>query len=109
LEFSLIIQPVDDKFSLNQILLHSGQVYRHGKETEMVNNANKEASKASVNVRLGSRDAARYCALGFSTLAKFRIKSGGPRYYKIGAKVLYDSADLDAWLASKRAAHTSQY
>jgi predicted DNA-binding transcriptional regulator AlpA len=59
--------------------------------------------------RLGSREAARYCGLGFSTMAKFRLSGGGPRYYKIGAKVLYDSADLEAWLALHRKAHTSQH
>jgi predicted DNA-binding transcriptional regulator AlpA len=66
-------------------------------------------ANGSQNVRLASREAARYCGLGFSTMAKFRLTGGGPRYYKIGAKVIYDSQDLDAWLASKRADHTSHY
>ncbi len=62
----------------------------------------------SKNIRLNSREAAAYCNLGFSTIAKLRLYGGGPRYYKIGAKVIYDTADLDTWLASKRQAHTSQ-
>jgi excisionase family DNA binding protein len=60
------------------------------------------------NLRLNTREAARYLNLGFSTIAKMRLYGGGPRYYKIGSKVIYDTADLDAWLASKRQAHTSQ-
>jgi hypothetical protein len=63
----------------------------------------------SKNIRLNSREAARYCNLGSSTMAKMRLYGGGCRYYKIGAKVIYDSADLDAWLASKRSDHTSQH
>jgi hypothetical protein len=62
----------------------------------------------SINRRLDSREAAAYLKLGFSTIAKFRLYGGGPRYYKIGAKVIYDTRDLDSWLASKRVAHTSQ-
>ncbi len=41
--------------------------------------------------------AANYLSLGKSTLEKFRIIGGGPAFSKIGKKVLYDAADLDAW------------
>ena len=57
---------------------------------------------------LPAREAAEYCALGFSTLAKLRLFGGGPAFSKVGAKVLYNRHDLDAWLASKRVASTSQ-
>jgi hypothetical protein len=63
----------------------------------------------SLNQRLNSREAAKHCGLGFSTMAKLRLSGGGPRYMKIGSKIIYDSADLDRWLASKRAENTSQY
>jgi hypothetical protein len=62
----------------------------------------------SINRRLDSRQGAAYCGLGFSTLAKMRLYGGGPRYLKIGAKVIYETRELDAWLATKRVAHTSQ-
>jgi excisionase family DNA binding protein len=58
---------------------------------------------------LSARDAAKYTGLGFSTLAKLRLKGGSAPYAKIGAKVVYRRADLDAWLESKRVASTSQY
>lgn len=60
------------------------------------------------NQRLNSREAAKYCGLGFSTMAKLRLTGGGPFYFKIGSKVVYDSQDLDTWLATKRTSHTSQ-
>lgn len=58
---------------------------------------------------LSSREAAQYSNLGFSTLAKYRLVGGGPAYTKVGTKILYNTADLDAWLKSKRVANTSQY
>ena len=44
-----------------------------------------------------------------STLAKWRMKGDGPRYVKIGAKVLYDDAGIDTWVASREFASTSEY
>ena len=36
-----------------------------------------------------------------STLAQWRHESRGPAYIKIGARVFYRGADLNAWLASR--------
>lgn len=57
---------------------------------------------------LTAREAADYCNLGFSTLAKLRLTGGGPAFSKVGTKVLYNRKDLDAWLDSKRVRSTSQ-
>jgi hypothetical protein len=57
---------------------------------------------------LPARDAAKYCGLGFSTLSKLRLQGGGPEFSKVGAKVIYNRNDLDAWLGSKRVTSTSQ-
>jgi hypothetical protein len=35
-------------------------------------------------------------------LAQWRHKGVGPAYYKIGRKVIYRGADLNAWLAANR-------
>jgi hypothetical protein len=51
--------------------------------------------------------AARY-GLGYSTLTKLRGAGGGSRYILIGRKVMYDEADFEAWLDSKRRTSTSQ-
>jgi len=53
-------------------------------------------------------DAARYCAIAESTLAKARLRGDGPRYAKFGRCVIYDKADLDDWLASLKRKSTSQ-
>ena len=58
---------------------------------------------------LSSKEAAEYTRLGFSTLAKLRLKGGSAPYTKIGEKILYKRSDLDAWLESKRVNNTSQY
>lgn len=57
--------------------------------------------------KLRTAEAAAYLALGISTIEKLRVLGGGPNYYKIGKAVVYDPADLDAWLASNRRSSTS--
>lgn len=52
--------------------------------------------------------AARYLGLGKSTMAKFRITGGGPRFIKMGAAVRYRRADLDAWAAERSRRSTSE-
>lgn len=52
---------------------------------------------------LEPRAAANFIGVGHSTLAKWRAKGQGPRWYKIAGRVRYDVADLKAWLQSERA------
>jgi predicted DNA-binding transcriptional regulator AlpA len=59
--------------------------------------------------KLRTEDAARYAGSSGSAFAKMRCYGGGPRFIKIGRIVVYDTADLDAWLASKTFSSTSQY
>jgi predicted DNA-binding transcriptional regulator AlpA len=51
--------------------------------------------------------AAEHVGLSASTLEKLRVFGGGPRFIKLGKTVVYDTADLDAWLAAHRRASTS--
>ncbi len=55
------------------------------------------------------REAAALVRLSKSFLDKARLSGGGPAYVKAGARVLYDVADLTAWIASRKFAHTSEY
>jgi hypothetical protein len=57
---------------------------------------------------LPSREAAEYCAMGFSTFARMRMTGEGAPYAKVGQKILYNRDDLDAWLKSKSRTSTSQ-
>lgn len=49
--------------------------------------------------------AAEYCGISSSLLEKLRCYGGGPSYFKLGTSVVYDTADLDVWIASKRVAN----
>jgi predicted DNA-binding transcriptional regulator AlpA len=57
---------------------------------------------------LNTKEAAKYVGLSKSSLDKLRIYGGGPLFIKVGARVVYDKVDVDAWLASKKVANTSQ-
>ena len=52
--------------------------------------------------------ASNYLGLAESTLAKMRMRGDGPAYIKAGKIILYDPADCDAWLASRRRLSTSE-
>jgi hypothetical protein len=52
--------------------------------------------------------AADYTNISKSSLDKLRVYGGGPLYIKVGARVIYDRVDLDAWLEGKKVANTSQ-
>jgi excisionase family DNA binding protein len=56
---------------------------------------------------LSVEEAARYCRVSASTFNKLRLYGGGAPFLKIGRRVLYDLADLDAWLAAQRRRSTS--
>lgn len=53
--------------------------------------------------------AATYMGVSPSWLAKLRVHGGGPVFHKLGRRVLYRQADLDAWLAERRRNSTSDH
>jgi excisionase family DNA binding protein len=53
-------------------------------------------------------EAATYLSLSASTLNKLRVSGGGPRYVKLGGKILYDVRDLDQWIEDHKRASTSE-
>ena len=56
---------------------------------------------------LRTAPAAQYCGSTKSTFEKLRLTGGGPIFIKMGKTVVYDRADLDAWLMSHRRHSTS--
>ena len=52
-------------------------------------------------------EAARFCGLAPSTLAKLRLGGNGPVYCKLGRRVVYRREDLAAWLETRIARDTS--
>jgi predicted DNA-binding transcriptional regulator AlpA len=57
--------------------------------------------------RFRSRKAAEYLCVSDSTLAKRRMRGDPPAYRKLGRVVVYDQAELDAWLEMCRRTSTS--
>lgn len=52
---------------------------------------------------LRTLEAANYIGLSPSTLEKYRIRGGGPRFVHLGGRAVgYDVADLDAWIDLQR-------
>ena len=42
------------------------------------------------------------------TLANWRSSGKGPAFIKVGGRVMYDDADVDAWLHAQRRTSTAQ-
>lgn len=55
----------------------------------------------TVKQKLNTQEAAAYLGVQPNTLEVWRCKNKGPRYYKLGTRVIYDRDDLDAFLDSK--------
>ena len=51
--------------------------------------------------KFNTQEAAAYLGVRPNTLEVWRSKNKGPRYYKLGSRVIYDRDDLDAFLASR--------
>jgi predicted DNA-binding transcriptional regulator AlpA len=49
---------------------------------------------------LRTPEAARLLGLSYRTLEKHRMAGTGPKYSKVGARVVYAVQDLKAWVAS---------
>lgn len=45
--------------------------------------------------------AAAHLGLNVQTLANWRYRGKGPRYFRVGNAIRYDIADLDAWLGAR--------
>lgn len=53
-------------------------------------------------------EAAEYLRANARTLERWRHVGGGPLFSKIGRRVVYRLADLEAWVAQQRREHTGQ-
>jgi hypothetical protein len=59
------------------------------------------------NEYLDTSDAAATLRLSQSTLNKWRLTGGGPKYLKLGRRVLYSRDTLNAWAKGRERASTS--
>jgi predicted DNA-binding transcriptional regulator AlpA len=61
------------------------------------------ATETTQSSLLDTREAAPRARLSKSTLERLRQQGEGPPYFVVSRnRVLYDSADLDAWVRSRR-------
>jgi predicted DNA-binding transcriptional regulator AlpA len=59
-----------------------------------------------IHRRLRTPAAADYLGLSASALDKKRLAGDGPSFIRLGRTVVYDTRDLDTWLAARRAMST---
>lgn len=61
----------------------------------------KVRRKALPPIGLNSSDSARYVGISEAMMRKMRSDGSGPKFGKIGSKVIYLRKDLQIWLESK--------
>jgi predicted DNA-binding transcriptional regulator AlpA len=54
------------------------------------------------------REASAMTKLSERTLERLRLTGDGPKYVKLGRRVLYRQEDLSAWIASNLRSNTSE-
>lgn len=60
------------------------------------------------DAKLTPTEAARYLGVAKGTLAKWRVYGTGPRFLKLGHRVVYDRRDLEAFADAGRRCSTSE-
>ena len=65
------------------------------------------ATITRTNVYLTCDEAGAFLKLSPRTLEKLRTIGGGPRFRKLGRRVMYSQADLDTWADSRACDSTS--
>jgi hypothetical protein len=58
---------------------------------------------------LSNQEAADILKLSPRTLEKLRVIGGGPRYRKLGRRVVYSIQDLESWAEARAYDSTSDY
>lgn len=77
--------------------------------SEIVQQFGGSAQKWAVIVRaVNTKAAATYLGVSTSSLEKYRVFGGGPKYCKIGNRVVYRPEDLDEWLRENLRRSTSE-
>ena len=57
---------------------------------------------------LDTEQAAAYILLSPATLVRMRITGEGPRYAKVGRRVIYAIEDLDGWVEERKQSFTGE-
>ena len=57
---------------------------------------------------MDTKAAADYLGLSPSTLNRMRVTGDGPRYSKLGRRMIYDVRDLDSWIEGRKRRFTGE-
>jgi predicted DNA-binding transcriptional regulator AlpA len=57
---------------------------------------------------LSQREAAQFLCLSERTLERWRVSGNGPKFCKLGRRVVYRSTDLEAWINAHVRQSTSE-
>jgi predicted DNA-binding transcriptional regulator AlpA len=57
--------------------------------------------------KINAPEAAQYLGISASTLSKLRVTGGGPKFHKLGRRVVYDTRELDGWFSARQRRSTS--
>ena len=57
---------------------------------------------------LTQKETASYTRLSENTLAKYRCEGGGPKFTKLGSRVLYPREEIERWIAENTVSSTSE-
>lgn len=57
--------------------------------------------------KLNNAEAASFLNVSESYLNRLRVRGGGPKFSKIGSRVLYDLTELQAWFEARSRSSTS--
>lgn len=79
-----------------------------GRELHAISSESAVSSTMPASQRLHRKQAATYLGVSLSWLDKSRLRGDGPPFLRVGGRTLYDSLDLDAFLARCRRNSTSQ-
>ena len=55
-----------------------------------------------------TKRAADYLGVSPDTLNRMRLTGDGPRYAKLGGRVIYDPSDIDAWVEANKRSFTHE-
>lgn len=69
--------------------------------------AHPEAAAVTETPYLRPEAAAAFCGLPIASLTTLRNRGGGPVFFKVGRRVVYRRADLQAWMEAQPRKSTS--
>jgi len=70
---------------------------------------NRDTRPEGAPLLYSTPEAAAYCRGATSNFNKMRMTGSGPKYLKLGKRVFYTKAALDAWLEARTFKSTSEY